>query len=100
MEAHIDAVVDTLTALVSWNEAEVQYNSAGALFNLMAMQGKTTSQCHITDHSSLCGRIDSFALVIYEKCHPILFETCVSSNHERVQQTCAKASLKLTIKCK
>jgi hypothetical protein len=43
METHIDAVVDTLTALVSWNEAEVQYNSAGALFNLMAMQGKTTS---------------------------------------------------------
>ncbi|KAI8333176.1 armadillo-type protein [Chlamydoabsidia padenii] len=39
MEKHIDPVVTTLAALVSWNEDEVQYNSAGALFNLMAMQG-------------------------------------------------------------
>ncbi|CAO3594534.1 unnamed protein product [Absidia cylindrospora] len=41
---------------------------------------------------------ESFAYVIREECHTTLFETCVSSTHERVQLTCAKASLKLAIK--
>lgn len=40
LEKHADQLVSTLNTLVNFDEVEVQYNAAGAIFNLMAMQGK------------------------------------------------------------
>lgn len=38
MEKHIDILATTLEDLLTWNEVEVQYNSAGAIFNLISMR--------------------------------------------------------------
>lgn len=40
LATHSEAIVDTLNHLLMWEEPDVQYNAAGALFNMMAMSGK------------------------------------------------------------
>ncbi|KAI8370486.1 uncharacterized protein BYT42DRAFT_582594 [Radiomyces spectabilis] len=79
MEAHLDNIIDTLNTLMGMEELEVQYNAAGAIFNVMAMRG-------------------DFAAEVRKKCLDTIISMCISSNHERVQLTCAKASLMLSIK--
>ncbi|KAG2179124.1 hypothetical protein INT43_001974 [Umbelopsis isabellina] len=37
---HSEEIVNTLNKLLVWEEPDVQYNAAGALFNMMAMSGK------------------------------------------------------------
>ncbi|KAG2186582.1 hypothetical protein INT44_002806 [Umbelopsis vinacea] len=37
---HSEAIVATLNSLLMWEEPEIQYNAAGALFNMMAMSGE------------------------------------------------------------
>ncbi|KAI8070067.1 hypothetical protein BC940DRAFT_296883 [Gongronella butleri] len=79
LDKHMELVATTLNALLSWEEVEVQYNAASALFNVVAMR-------------------QSFAAVIRDKCLDTLLSVCVMSSHERVQLACAKAVLLLTIK--
>lgn len=40
LATHSEAIVATLNSLLMWEEPEIQYNAAGALFNMMAMSGK------------------------------------------------------------
>ncbi|KAI9302216.1 hypothetical protein BJ944DRAFT_290330 [Cunninghamella echinulata] len=79
MEKHIELLATTLEDLLTWNEVEVQYNSAGAIFNLVSMR-------------------NSFAAVVKEKCIDGILSLSIYSAHERVQLTSAKTSLSLTIK--
>ncbi|KAG0182048.1 hypothetical protein DFQ29_006028 [Apophysomyces sp. BC1021] len=38
MECHVDTIISTLNSLITLDELEVQYNAAGAIFNLMVMR--------------------------------------------------------------
>lgn len=40
LEPYVDEVVSSLNNLLSYDELDVQYNAAGAVFNLMSMRGK------------------------------------------------------------
>ena len=40
LATHSEAIVATLNSLLMWEEPEIQYNAAGALFNMMAMSGE------------------------------------------------------------
>jgi hypothetical protein len=40
LATHSEAIVETLNSLLMWEEPEIQYNAAGALFNMMAMSGE------------------------------------------------------------
>ncbi|KAF7728688.1 hypothetical protein EC973_005725 [Apophysomyces ossiformis] len=79
MECHVDAIISTLNSLITLDELEVQYNAAGAIFNLMAMR-------------------DDFTEKVRDKCLDTIISTCVNSTHERVQLTCAKTSIMMAIK--
>ncbi|KAI7884559.1 ARM repeat-containing protein [Lichtheimia hyalospora FSU 10163] len=79
LEPYVDEVVSSLNNLLSYDELDVQYNAAGAVFNLMSMR-------------------DDFACHVREQCQDTLISMCVASTHERVQLTCAKALMMMTIK--
>ncbi|KAI7854060.1 armadillo-type protein [Circinella umbellata] len=80
LEPHANEVVSTLNNLLSYEELEVQYNAVSAIFNLTAM------------------RVGNFACVAREQCLDTLISMCVSSTHERVQLTCAKALVLMAIR--
>ncbi|KAI9019287.1 armadillo-type protein [Phycomyces nitens] len=79
MAPHIDSIVTTLNSLLMWEEREVQQNAAGAIFNIASLK-------------------KDFADKVLEVCFANIMSVCVTSNFERVQLTCAKAIVMLTIK--
>ncbi|KAI9290273.1 hypothetical protein BC943DRAFT_10443 [Umbelopsis sp. AD052] len=76
---HSEAIVATLNSLLMWEEPEIQYNAAGALFNMMAMS-------------------DDYTALICSKCLNSFITVILETNRERVQLTCAKALLMLGIR--
>ncbi|KAM3582119.1 hypothetical protein VKS41_005548 [Umbelopsis sp. WA50703] len=76
---HSEEIVNTLNKLLIWEEPDVQYNAAGALFNMMAMS-------------------DDFTSLICDKCLNSFITVILETNRERVQLTCAKALLMLGIR--
>ncbi|KAI9314574.1 hypothetical protein BX666DRAFT_2029445 [Dichotomocladium elegans] len=75
----IGPMVSTLDRLLQMQELEVQYNAAGAIFNLMAMR-------------------DDFACHIKDQCLDTIISLCVSPTHERMQMTAAKSLVMMATK--
>ncbi|KAI8083959.1 uncharacterized protein B0P05DRAFT_535605 [Gilbertella persicaria] len=79
MEPNLHAIAKTLNDLLTEGELDVQYNAAGAIFNVMTMTY-------------------AFSCKIRDVCFKNLIQQTVSASHERVQLTCAKGTLELAIK--
>ncbi|KAI7904924.1 uncharacterized protein BX663DRAFT_501050 [Cokeromyces recurvatus] len=79
MEPHITPIVKTLNALLLEDELDVQYNAAGAIFNVMTMTF-------------------AFASKVRDACFENLILVSKRASHERVQLICAKGALMVTIK--
>lgn len=99
LEPHVDEVVSSLNNLLSYDELDVQYNAAGAVFNLMSMRGMLYDHV-LKKHKLKRITIDDFACHVKDQCQDTLISMCVASTHERVQLTCAKALMMMTIKCR
>ncbi|KAL7326104.1 hypothetical protein PS15p_208492 [Mucor circinelloides] len=79
MEPNVSLIVKTLNALLMEGELDVQYNAAGAIFNVMTMG-------------------HSFASKVRDTCFDTLLTLSRTASHERVQLTCTKGSLMVAIK--
>lgn len=93
--------MDTLNRLLMWEEPDVQYNAAGALFNMMAMSGKLAlCLCRPKGNSYSNRNVwkGDFTSLICSKCLNSFITVILETNRERVQLTCAKALLMLGIR--
>ncbi|CAO3652222.1 unnamed protein product [Mucor fragilis] len=79
MEPHSSSIIKTLNALLMEGELDVQYNAAGAIFNVMTMG-------------------HAFASKVRDTCFDTLLTLSRTASHERIQLTCTKGSLMVAIK--
>ncbi|KAI8639010.1 hypothetical protein BD408DRAFT_485133 [Parasitella parasitica] len=79
MEPNIALIVKTLNVLLVEGEIDVQYNAAGAIFNVMTMT-------------------HAFANKVRDTCFDALLSISRTASHERVQLTCTKGALMVAIK--
>ncbi|KAI9480390.1 MAG: hypothetical protein EXX96DRAFT_562409 [Benjaminiella poitrasii] len=79
MEPNITLIIKTLNTLLMEGELDVQYNAAGAIFNVMTMTF-------------------AFAGKVRDICFDNLISMSTTAVHERVQLTCAKGALMMAIK--
>ncbi|KAI7867038.1 hypothetical protein BDF14DRAFT_1807873 [Spinellus fusiger] len=79
IQPHVDLIITTLNTLMLWVELEVQFNSAGAIFNIIAMR-------------------DEYAEQVLTQCLDTIMSSCSNSPYERVQLICAKILSTLSTK--
>ncbi|KAG2206826.1 hypothetical protein INT47_007582, partial [Mucor saturninus] len=79
IEPNLNLIVKTLNSLLIEGELDVQYNAAGAIFNIMTMTF-------------------AFASKVRDTCFETLLLMSTSATHERVQLTCTKGALMVVIK--
>ncbi|KAI8091717.1 hypothetical protein BDF21DRAFT_410072 [Thamnidium elegans] len=79
MEPNLNLIVKTLNTLLIEGGLDVQYNAAGAIFNVITMAY-------------------AFASKVRDTCFETLVLMATSAAHERVQLTCTKGALMVVIK--
>lgn len=102
MEPNLNLIVKTLNTLLIEGELDVQYNAAGAIFNVMTMTCKDiriiVSVSRIVNNND--NLLDAFASKVRDTCFETLVLMATSAAHERVQLTCTKGALMVVIKSK
>lgn len=102
MEPNLNLIVKTLNTLLIEGELDVQYNAAGAIFNVMTMTCKDIRimvlVLRIFNNND--NSLDAFASKVRDTCFETLVLMATSAAHERVQLTCTKGALMVVIKSK